>query len=83
MIVVRDSKTVVSQIVMSSTPVDYLLASVITWARQEEKKIPSIKFYLVLRENNSLVDGFANQATSLKIGDIVINSKVYKIPSRD
>jgi hypothetical protein len=77
LIVVGDSNVVISQMVLNSTPVDYLLASMINQARQEVNKIPSIKLFHVLRENNYLVDGFTNQATTLKSGDIIINDKVY------
>jgi hypothetical protein len=65
---------------MNSTLADNLLALVIDKEKQEENKISFAKFYHVLRENNFLVDVFANQAITLKMGDIVINGKVHNQP---
>jgi hypothetical protein len=64
LIVVGDSKAIISQMVVNTTLVDNLLASVLAQAKQEANKINNIKYYHVLRENNLQFDGLANVATS-------------------
>jgi ribonuclease HI len=80
LIVVGDSKKVNRHMVLNTTPVDTLLTSVTEWTKQASKSFSSVHFYHVLRENNILADSFANQATSIKVGDIVINGKIYTQP---
>jgi len=66
--------------VMRTTLADTLLALMIEWEKQESNKFSYVKFYQVLRENNSLSDSCVNKATSLKMREIDINGKVYNQP---
>jgi len=74
LIVVGDLKTIIGKMVLKIATTDNLLASVIEWAKKEVLKLIRIKFFQVLRKNNQIADGFANQATLLKEGVISINS---------
>lgn len=73
LIVVGDSKAVISQMILNTTPVDNILASVIAWAKQEAEKFIKISYYEVLRENYHQADQLAKVATTLKVGVLNLN----------
>jgi hypothetical protein len=73
---VGDSNVIISQMALNTTPIDNILASVVPQAKQDANKFNNIKYYHVMWERNHQGYGFANAATSQKVGVININGIV-------
>jgi hypothetical protein len=63
-----------------SPPVDYKLASILALSQHEVRNFQRISFYQVLREKNQHAYSLANEATSLKVGELRNNgSKNHQV----
>jgi hypothetical protein len=66
--VVGDSKLIIGKMVTKNVSIDHTLDSMLDRAKKEVLKFTSISFFQVFRENNQVVDNFANKATLSKEG---------------
>lgn len=70
MVVIGDSRLVIKALISQKLPKDSKITSILSCITKLSKELGKVTYHHILRENNAVADGLANEAAKLSLGAI-------------